>query len=218
MSKSLVERYEQMLGQDPTSTVFVELAKALLEKGDHPRAIEVCQTGLTHHKDSVVGRVLWGKALINLGRPAEAMEQFDAAIGIDKENPYAYNLIGEVLLQKGLYRSALPLLRKAASLQPNDARIRGWLEQTQKALQGGPAPVVPAADDPDSLLKTAKFGTLQANGSLTPDPPPVSNEEAKGWFADAAGAGAPAQPPQPPEEARASALPDIRRRLPKAKM
>lgn len=211
MSKSLVERYEQMLGQDPTSTVFVELAKALLEKGDHPRAIEVCQTGLTHHKDSVVGRVLWGKALINLGRPAEAMEQFDAAIGIDKENPYAYNLIGEVLLQKGLYRSALPLLRKAASLQPNDARIRGWLEQTQKALQGGPAPVVPSADDPDSLLKTAKFGTLEADGSYVKSPPPVTNEEAKGWFADAPGAAAPAQPPPPPEEANAqtSALPDI---------
>src|SRR5262245_62053236 len=45
MSKSLVERYEQILGQDPTSTVFVELAKALLEKGDHARAIEVCQAG-----------------------------------------------------------------------------------------------------------------------------------------------------------------------------
>jgi len=221
MSKSLVERYEQMLGQDPTSTVFVELAKALLEKGDHTRAIEVCQTGLTHHKDSVVGRVLWGKALISLGRPAEAMEQFDGAIGIDKENPYAYNLIGEVLLQKGLYRSALPLLRKAASLQPNDARIRGWLEQTQKALQGGPAPVVPDANDPDSLLKTAKFGTIQANGSFAPDPPPVSNEEAKGWFAD--GSAPAALPPPPPEEAqapapapapaaepaRASTLPDI---------
>jgi tetratricopeptide (TPR) repeat protein len=203
MSKSLVERYEQMLGQDPTSTVFVELAKALLEKGDHPRAIEVCQTGLTHHKDSVVGRVLWGKALINLGRPAEAMEQFDAAIGIDKENPYAYNLIGEVLLQKGLYRSALPLLRKAASLQPNDARIRGWLEQTQKALQGGPAPVVPDANDPDSLLKTARYGTLQADGSLKADPPPVSHEEAKGWFAD--GAAPEALPPPPPAEAQAPA-------------
>ncbi|HYV44770.1 MAG TPA: tetratricopeptide repeat protein [Myxococcaceae bacterium] len=205
MSKSLVERYEQMLGQDPTSTVFVELAKALLEKGDHPRAIEVCQTGLTHHKDSVVGRVLWGKALVNLGRPAEAMEQFDAAIGIDKENPYAYNLIGEVLLQKGLYRSALPLLRRAASLQPNDARIRGWLEQTQKALQGGPAPVVPDANDPDSLLKTAKFGTIQANGSFTPDPPPVSNEEAKGWFADASAPAAPPPPGEAPIQAQAPA-------------
>lgn len=155
MSKSLVERYEQILGQDPTSTVFVELAKALLEKGDHARAIEVCQAGLAHHTSSVVGRVLWGKALISLGRPAEAMEQFDAAIGIDKENPHAYNLIGEVLLQKGLYRSALPLLRKAATLQPNDARIRQWLEQTQKALQGGPAPVVPDASAPDSLLANA---------------------------------------------------------------
>ncbi|HEX4931973.1 MAG TPA: tetratricopeptide repeat protein, partial [Gemmatimonadaceae bacterium] len=107
MSRPLVERYEQILQQDPTSTVFVELAKALILKGDHARAIEVCRQGLSHHASSVVGRVLWGKALIFLGRPAEAMEQFDQAIAIDRENPHAYNLIAEVLLQKGLYRSAL---------------------------------------------------------------------------------------------------------------
>ena len=108
MAKSLVEKYEQILSQDPASTVFVELAKALIEKGDNPRAIEVCAGGLEHHPDSVVGRVLWGKALINQGRPAEAMEQFDKAIAINRDNPHAYNLIGEVLLHKGLYRSALP--------------------------------------------------------------------------------------------------------------
>jgi tetratricopeptide (TPR) repeat protein len=186
MSKSLVERYEQILGQDPTSTVFVELAKALLEKGDHARAIEVCQAGLVHHQGSVVGRVLWGKALINLGRPAEAMAQFDSAIGIDKENPYAYNLIGEVLLQKGLYRSALPLLRKAASLQPNDARIRQWLEQTQKALQGGPAPVVPDASAPDSLLARA---TETPPAAAEPPPPAPSPAEAPGAPERPAGGG-----------------------------
>ena len=72
MTKPLVERYEQILAQDPASTAFVELAKALISRGDYDRAIEVCQQGLTHHKDSVVGRVLWGKALIQLSRPAEA--------------------------------------------------------------------------------------------------------------------------------------------------
>ncbi|MFP2963725.1 tetratricopeptide repeat protein, partial [Myxococcus sp. 1LA] len=141
MAKSMVERYEQLLRQDPTSSVFVELAKALLEKGDTARAIEVCGQGISHHPSSIVGRVLWGKALIQQGRPAEAMEQFDQAISIEKDNPYAYNLIGEVLLQRGLYRSALPILRKAVALQPNDGRVKSWLDQAQQALAGGPAPV-----------------------------------------------------------------------------
>ncbi|NVJ08402.1 tetratricopeptide repeat protein [Myxococcus sp. AM001] len=141
MAKSMVERYEQLLRQDPTSSVFVELAKALLEKGDAVRAIEVCGQGISHHPASVVGRVLWGKALIQQGRPAEAMDQFEQAISIEKDNPYAYNLIGEVLLQHRLYRSALPILRKALALQPNDGRVKQWLEQTEQAFAGGPAPV-----------------------------------------------------------------------------
>ncbi|MBX7101250.1 MAG: tetratricopeptide repeat protein [Myxococcaceae bacterium] len=154
MSKSMVERYEQMLRQDPASTVFVELAKAFLERGDHARAIEVCQQGVGHHPKSVVGRVLWGKALISLGKASEAMNQFDQAVGLDRDNPHAYNLIGEVLLKKGLYRSALPVLRKAAALQPNDGRIKQWLDQTKSALTGGPAPAV--ADS--TLLEQATEG------------------------------------------------------------
>lgn len=142
MSKSMVEKYEQLLSQDPTSTVFVELARAYLDKGENEKAIELCRQGCSHHPASVVGRVLWGKGLINSGKAAEAMQQFDAAANIDRDNPHAYNLISEVLLRKGLYRSALPILRKAAALQPDDARIKQWLEQARAALAGGPAPVL----------------------------------------------------------------------------
>lgn len=142
MSKSTVDKYEQMLTQDPASTVFVELARAYLERGENDRAMTVCEQGVNHHPNSVVGRVLWGKALINKGKAAEAMKQFDLAVNIDRENPHAYNLISEALLRKGLFRSALPILRKAAALQPNDARIAQWLEQTRSALSGGPAPVL----------------------------------------------------------------------------
>jgi tetratricopeptide (TPR) repeat protein len=142
MAKSLVERYEQLLAQDATSSVFVELAKALLEKGNAARVIEVCEQGLKHHPTSVMARVLWGKALLQLARPAEAMDQFDHAIALDRENPHAYNLISEVLLQRGLFRSALPILRKASALQPNNGRVREWLEQTQQALAGGPQPLL----------------------------------------------------------------------------
>ncbi|HEX8700257.1 MAG TPA: tetratricopeptide repeat protein, partial [Myxococcaceae bacterium] len=142
MPKSMVERYEQILQQDPSSAIFVELAKVLLEQGEAARTIEVCEKGLSHHPNSVIGHVVWGKALLQLGKPAQAMEQFERAIGVDKENAHAYNLISEVLVQRGLFRSALPILRKAAALQPNDGRVRLWLDQTQQALAGGPPPVM----------------------------------------------------------------------------
>ncbi|WP_201756607.1 tetratricopeptide repeat protein [Corallococcus silvisoli] len=178
MAKSMVERYEQLLRQDPTSSVFVELAKALLEKGDATRTIEVCTQGISHHPTSTVGRVLWGKALIQLGRPAEAMEQFDQAIAIERDNPYAYNLIGEVLLQRGLYRSALPILRKAVALQPNNGRVKQWLDQAQQALSGGPAPIfedlgslatpaaaVPQADEPEAPGSEAHPSAFEARAA-----------------------------------------------------
>lgn len=215
MSKPMVEKYEQILREDPTSTVFVELAKALLEQGQHERAIEICKGGLEHHRRSVVGRVLWGKALINLGRPAEAMKQFDQAVAIDKENPHAYNLIGEVLLRKGLYRSALPLLKKAVMLQPNDARVRQWLDQTKRALTGGPAPVLADftdADPPEGGVGATEV--MQVPGSLGDSADPVTAEVPKvtvppeeGMTTDPMAAVASARvepkaepPPPPPED------------------
>src|SRR5258707_3034487 len=140
MSKSKVEVYEQIPAQDPSSTDFVNLAKTLIDQGNHLPAIDVCRSGLEHHPNSILGRVLWGRALIHLGRPAEAMEQFDRAIDLGRENPHTYGLISEVLLQRGLYRSALPLLKKAVLLQPSNGRWRGWFEETQRALAGGAPP------------------------------------------------------------------------------
>ncbi|WP_224249718.1 tetratricopeptide repeat protein [Hyalangium gracile] len=193
MAKSMVERYEQLLLQDPTSAVFVELAKVLLEKGEHARAIEVCQQGLSHHPQSVIGRVLWGKALLHQGKPAQAMEQFDQAIAVDKDNAHAYNLIGEVLVQRGLFRSALPILRKAAALQPNDGRVKLWLDQTQQALSGGPAPVL--ADLPGiTANELAPKPVDEVQPAAKPAPPAPPPEAVKDEEPQAA-----APPPPPPE-------------------
>jgi tetratricopeptide (TPR) repeat protein len=141
-TQAAIERYAQLMAEDPASPAFVEYARALVDASEFEQAVQVCEEGLGHHPQSVVGRVLWGKALLHLGRPAEAMEQFDAAISGDKDNVQTYNLISEVLLRKGLYRSAVPLLRKAVALAPEDGRAKTWLEQAQRALTGGPAPVL----------------------------------------------------------------------------
>lgn len=207
MSKPLVEKYEQMLAADPSSTVFVELARAYLDRGDNDRAIACCQQGVVYHPNSIVGRVLWGKALINTGKAAEAMKQFDLATSIDRDNPHAYNLIGEALLRKGLYRSALPILRRASALRPNDGRIQQWLEQAKAALAGGPAPVLydntavemqalvdqsqppvpaPVPSAPSPMRTTPPRGA--------PPAPPVAEDDPFAAFAPPAGHDADAQP------------------------
>ncbi len=180
MSKPMVEKYEQMLASDPASTVFVELARAYLDRGDNDRAIQTCQQGVTHHPNSVVGRVLWGKALINTGKAADAMKQFDLAVNIDRENPHAYNLIGEALLRKGLYRSALPILRRASTLQPNDGRIAQWLEQTKQALAGGPAPILYDSTSVDQQALAQNGAPVAAAPVAAPAPAPAQKTPARG--------------------------------------
>ena len=43
MAKSMIEKYRKVLAADPASRLFVELAKALIEKGASEEAIEVCK-------------------------------------------------------------------------------------------------------------------------------------------------------------------------------
>ncbi|WP_152643388.1 tetratricopeptide repeat protein, partial [Anaeromyxobacter sp. PSR-1] len=142
---TILEKYEQILAADPRSRIFVELARALLERGQHARAIEICRQGLEHHPSSILGRVIWGRALLESGDTKGANDQFEIAIAVDPGSPYAYNLVGEALVAKGLFREALPVLLRAVELQPADARVRGWLEQAKRGVREDGA--APAAED-----------------------------------------------------------------------
>jgi cellulose synthase operon protein C len=177
MAKSMIDKYRKILGADPASMVFVELAKALLDAGEPDEAIVTCQAGLEHHPDSIVGHVLWGRALIDLGRPDEAMDQFDRAMGLDPDNPYAYNLIGEVLLHRRLYRSALPVLRRAVSLQPGDRRVRQWLAQAEKAVSEGPGGGPATTVSPDPTVATASELDNALDGAFPSELPTATGED-----------------------------------------
>src|SRR5512146_2362399 len=133
MAPSIVEQYERILRADPTSRVFVELARALLERGDAARAATLCERGIVHHPDSVLGRVVWGKALLALGRTDEGTRRFEEAVATDPSNPYGYDLVGEVLARNGLRQSALAMLQSGAKLHPGNARIQLWLQEAQRS-------------------------------------------------------------------------------------
>ncbi|HUB06465.1 MAG TPA: tetratricopeptide repeat protein [Myxococcales bacterium] len=196
MAKSPIERYEQILAADPSSLVFVELAKALVEGGQMQKAVRVCQDGLNHHPESIIGRVLWGKALLLSGQPAEAMEQFEKAGQIEPENPYAYNLVSEILIQKRLFRSALPILRKAVALQPTDAKVRQWLDQATAESHDS---LVPIADQALGDDRTMAFMPSWAGPSGSGIAPLVATPQAPKRT--------PSVPPPAPEGAMPKAAP-----------
>ncbi len=131
MAKSLVEKFQQILSADPASMVFVELAKSLLEQGETPRAVEICRAGLEHHPESILGRVLLGRALLISGKPDEASLELERAVAVDPENPYGYNLVAEALMKHGARRRAIPVLEQALKFQPSDVRLQQWMAQAR---------------------------------------------------------------------------------------
>ncbi|ACL67277.1 Tetratricopeptide TPR_2 repeat protein [Anaeromyxobacter dehalogenans 2CP-1] len=167
---TILEKYEQILAADPRSRIFVELARALLERGQHARAIEICRQGLEHHPSSILGRVIWGRALLESGDTKDANDQFEIAIAVDPGSPYAYNLVGEALVAKGLFREALPVLLRAVELQPADARVRGWLEQAKRGVrEDGAAPG--AEDTPAPARAAAPDEVTEPYRPLADEPP-----------------------------------------------
>ncbi|HEU4385288.1 MAG TPA: tetratricopeptide repeat protein [Anaeromyxobacteraceae bacterium] len=170
MAPSLVEKYEIILAADPKSRVFVELAKALLERGDHGRAAQVCRRGLEHHPTSVQGRVLLGRALISGGDERAGLIELESAAAVEPRNPYGWNLAAEVLVEKGLHGRAVGILEKALELQPSNDKIVGWLERA-RAEAGSPPPrdldidvSVERPETPPRLDRTPVPGLAIGNG------------------------------------------------------
>lgn len=169
MPSSLVEKYEIILAADPKSRVFVELARALLERGEHGRAAQVCRKGLEHHPGSVQGRVLLGRALLAGGDAQAALIELESAAAIEPRNPYGWNLAAEVLVEKGLAGRALGMLEKALELQPSNEEVRGWLALARReAGSAKPAGALPGASGGDGEA-TPGVPPRLARGMTPPD-------------------------------------------------
>ncbi len=211
---SLVEKYEKIFAADPRSRIFVELAKALVERGEHARAAEVCQKGLEHHPSSILGRVIWGRALLESGDAKGAMDHFEIAIALEPSSPYAYNLVGEALLKKEMHREALPVIARAAELQPADARVKGWLEEAKRRALGevgaptnaaeakseSPPPAASgdgAPAQPQGAAAAAPSGTESPPAGAGEAPPRAGKDDAAS-APDAPTNGASQPPPLPP--------------------
>ncbi|HEY7724716.1 MAG TPA: tetratricopeptide repeat protein [Anaeromyxobacteraceae bacterium] len=90
-----VAKLSQILAADPRSRVFVDLARALVGRGELQKAIDVCWGGLVHHPDSIQGRVVLGGALLQQGRPEDALEPLERAAELAPADARVRELLAE---------------------------------------------------------------------------------------------------------------------------
>lgn len=118
--------------------------------------------------------------------PADAIRQLDELIKVQPNNPYFWELRGQVLLEWGKPREALAPLRKAVSLAPNAGPIRSLLGQAlvateDKALTDEAIRELQSAVDRDKL-DSGSYRFLARAYAMKGDLPKADLMIAKGLF------------------------------------
>lgn len=184
-SKSL-EELKLLWESDPSSKVYLQLARAYRESGELDAAIEVLETSLEHRPRDPRGRVALARCHIDAGRPAPAAELLEEVIRLDAAHVDANKLLLECYLRLGDAEKAEERLNIYKLLNDRDPeldhleyRLRsiGSEEDEEAAADTSvpePAPVQPAAD-PTPIPEPPPVETPEEPPALeaTPEPPPV---------------------------------------------
>jgi tetratricopeptide (TPR) repeat protein len=108
---------------DRSPRVFLQLADELRRAGANERAVRILQEGLTHHPDSVSGRVALGRLQLEQGDAPGAAETLERALARDPAQIVASKLLIEAWIRMGDATRARERLDLYRILQQRDAEI-----------------------------------------------------------------------------------------------
>jgi len=131
MSDDAVERYKQMLAEDPQSRAFAPLAEAHRKAGRLEEAIKVARAGLDVHPGYSGGLVVLGRALYEKGELDNAVEVLQKAVTETPESYLGQKFLGKVLMDKGENKGALVALEAANLLSPEDEEVSRLLDEVK---------------------------------------------------------------------------------------
>ncbi len=145
------EHYRQAALLDPNLKSYqLEIAGALLQSGERDKAIEF----LRQFPDDAGAREQLGRVYLADDKPAEAVEQFQAAV---KLSPTAANelALATALIRNKQDEAARPLLERALAADPNDYDLRmmvGRIHRDKRELMPAAEQFLAAASlKPDSV-------------------------------------------------------------------
>lgn len=162
----LLKRFQE----DPSSRVFAPLAEAYRKSGFAEEAVSVAREGLKFHPNFISGRVALARALYDLQRYSEVVEEMRPVLREVPDNIIAQRLFAESCLMTGLVLEALSAYKMLLFFQPQDAELAGIVQELEtKAYQDGS--LVLRQDAPE---ESAAFSIMSAQDVLPGDAEPAN--------------------------------------------
>lgn len=96
------------------------LCNVLGELGNYPKAIKACDQAIKINPQPLQ-YILRGDIRISMGDTSEAIKDFNEALRLQPDNPFAYRRRGVARSSEENYQNALEDLNKAIALQPDNA-------------------------------------------------------------------------------------------------
>ena len=95
------------------------LANALIEKGELPRALSECRLAITLEPNNSDAHVAFGNALLASGDVEQSVAEYQRALKLRPDNAGAQYNLGNAFQQKGENAAAIDHYEKALALSPN---------------------------------------------------------------------------------------------------
>src|SRR5262245_23733147 len=96
-----IEELKRRVQQDPASIAFAALAEEYRRAGRFDDAIVTCTAGLQRHPSYLSAHVTLGRALIEVGRYDDAIEELQFVLRIAPENLAAIRGLAEIQHRRG---------------------------------------------------------------------------------------------------------------------
>jgi len=164
-----IEDLRRRVQKDPASIAFAQLAEECRRAGRYEEAVEVCRAGLAIHPGYLSARVTLGRALIELDRQDEALQELSIVLKSAPENLAAIRGTAEIHQRRGELAEALAQYRAALALARNDPDLQQTVEELARQVE---PPKPPASADGLS------FEDISSQFMTFAPPPAVPSEPA----------------------------------------
>lgn len=138
-----IAELRRRLAAEPSSRLFLDLAREYHESGQLETAAQVCFRGLKRHPSYLSARVLLGRVLFDMGRFEESCEAMEAVLASAPDNLVARRVLAEISFELGDLPGALDRFRALLAFNPADADAKSRIDELEARLSGaaaGPAP------------------------------------------------------------------------------
>jgi len=173
ISSEAIEKYQEILRQNPNSQVFAPLADAFLEKGLFLQAEELALRGTERHPQFASGFVVLGKIQLHAKKLGEAESSLRKAIQVSPQNILAHQLLGDVYLEQKKPLEALKAFKMVLFLNPHSQRAKQAVEKLEAAS------ALEFEEETFAMAKLSNLQQVQKNTAAAPDASASARERSR---------------------------------------